>query len=267
VYGSYPVAGPGRCMTAFRAYVLDDEPLAVKRLCRILSEAGRFEVVGTATEPTAAVAYLSKHTVDVLFLDIQMPGMSGFELLAKLPKQPLVVFTTAFDQYALKAFEVNSIDYLLKPVEPDELKRVIDKLELRGAAGPSDFQTILEKLASTLERPQPKYLDRVACRAGSGIQIVSAARITHFFAEDKVTWAAANGKTHAVDHTIAELEQKLDPRRFIRIHRSTLLNLDWVDEVHPWFVRGLVVKLRDAAHTELTVSRDRVRALKERLGL
>jgi two-component system LytT family response regulator len=254
-------------MTTFRAYVVDDEPLAVKRRCRLLDQTGRFEIAGTATEPAAAVAFLSKHAVDVLFLDIQMPGMSGFEMLAKLPEQPLVVFTTAFDQYALKAFEVNSIDYLLKPVEPEELERVIRKLESRGAAGPTDLHAILEKLAATLERPQPKYLDRIACRAGSGVQIVSIGRITHFFAEDKVTWAAANGKTHAVDYTIAELERRLDPRRFVRIHRSTLLNLDWVDEVHPWFVRGLVVKLRDAAHTELTVSRDRVRALKERLGL
>jgi two-component system LytT family response regulator len=256
-------------MTGFRAYVLDDEPLAVKRLCRMLAETGRFEIVGTATEPGSAFTFLSAHTVDVLFLDIQMPVMNGFELLAKLPVQPLVVFTTAYDQYALKAFQVNSIDYLLKPVEPEELERVIHKLDSRGKAGAghaAGLKDILEELTSKLQRPQQKYLDRVACQAGSGVQIVPVTRITHFFAEDKVTWAAANSKKLAVDYTIADLESRLDPRRFVRIHRSTLLNLDWVDEVHPWFARGLVVKVRDAAHTELTVSRDRVRELKDRLG-
>src|SRR5882762_1396513 len=107
-----------------RAFVLDDEPLAVRRLQRMLEETGRVEIAGSGSDPVDAVEWLSANQVDVLFLDIQMPGMSGFEALTMLNPQPLVVFTTAYDQYALQAFEVNSIDYLLKPIERSEERRV-----------------------------------------------------------------------------------------------------------------------------------------------
>src|SRR6478609_3300218 len=112
-----------------RAFVVDDEALAVKRLARMLEETGRVEVVGTSTDPVDALAALGGNAPDVLFLDIQMPGMTGFEMLSMLDPQPLVIFTTAYDQYALQAFEVNSIDYLLKPVEERHLARALDKIE------------------------------------------------------------------------------------------------------------------------------------------
>ena len=116
-----------------RVYLVDDEPLALKRLTRLLNQTGRAEIIGSTTDPAEAIKYLSKNPVDALLLDIQMPGMNGFELLAKLPGQPSVVFTTAFDEYALNAFEVNSIDYLLKPIEAAHLDRALTKLErLRG---------------------------------------------------------------------------------------------------------------------------------------
>jgi len=120
-----------------RVFLVDDEPLALKRLSRLLQATGRVEILGSSTDPELAVNYLSKERVDVLFLDIQMPGMNGFEMLAHLPNQPIVIFTTAFDQYALRAFEVNSIDYLLKPVESAQLERALDKVErLRGVQQP-----------------------------------------------------------------------------------------------------------------------------------
>src|SRR5712691_8554511 len=112
-----------------RAYVVDDEPLAVKRLVRMLAATGRVEIAGSTSEPEAALAFLNAHGVDVLFLDIQMPGLTGFELLERLETQPLVIFTTAYDRYALNAFDVNSIDYLLKPIEADRLDRALDKLQ------------------------------------------------------------------------------------------------------------------------------------------
>lgn len=255
----------------FRAYLVDDEPLALKRLSRMLQCAGHFEIVGSATDPEQALAFLTAETVDVLFLDIQMPGMNGFELLARLPEQPTVIFTTAFDQYALQAFEVNSIDYLLKPVEPQQLERTIRKLErLRGTAPPDwmrppELRALIDQLAA-LRAPAPQYLERIASRAGERVQLIDLRRVTHFHAQDKLTWATSGGKDFAVDYTIAELEQKLDPRRFFRIHRSTLLNLDWVQEVDSWFSGHVRVRLKDDAHTELPVARDRIAALKERLG-
>jgi len=253
-----------------RAYLADDEPLALKRLTRLLEETGRFEIAGSATDPEDAVEFLSREQTDVLFLDIQMPGMNGFELLARLPEQPAVIFTTAFDQYAVRAFEVNAIDYLLKPIEPEQLDRAIRKLERLGGTLPGwmrqpDFRAVLEQLTTSLKPAEPP-MDRVASRVGERVHFIDLARITHFFAQDKLTFAATAGKNHCVDFTIAQLEQKLAPRNFLRIHRSTLVNLDWVLEVNSWFGGGVLLRLKDEKHTELPVARDRVRALKQRLG-
>jgi two-component system LytT family response regulator len=249
----------------FRAYLVDDEPLALKRLSRLLEETGQFEIAGSTTDPEAALTFLfCGDGIDVVFLDIQMPGMTGFELLAALPHQPAVIFTTAYDQYALKAFEVNSIDYLLKPVEREQLDRVVRKLERLGTKGQPDLRALLGELAKSLQ-PEPAA-DRIATRTGDRIQFIDLARITHFFAQDKLTYAAAGGKDYCVDHTISQLEQKLARRNFVRIHRSTLVNVDWIQEVASWFAGGVLVRLKDDKRTELPVARDRVRALKEKLG-
>ena len=252
-----------------RAYIVDDEPLAVKRLVRLLDETGRVEIAGSSTDPVDALAALSNHPVDVLFLDIQMPGMTGFEMLGMLDPQPIVVFTTAYDQYALRAFEVNSIDYLLKPIEPPQLARALDKIErLRAApvAAP-EWKAVLAQLAGALRQEAPAYPERIASRLGERIQILDLDAVTHFFAQDKLTYAAANGKNYVVDHTVADLEQKLDPHRFCRIHRATLLNHAWAREMDAWFGGRVRVRLKDAKSTELQVARDRVPELKKRLGI
>jgi two-component system, LytTR family, response regulator len=247
-----------------KAYLVDDEPLAVKRLTRLLKAAGRFEIAGSASDPEAALEFLSRESVDVLFLDIQMPGMNGFELLARLKDPPVVIFTTAYDEYALKAFEVNSIDYLLKPIEPAQLDRAIGKLDrLRGAPRP-DLRSIIEQVAASLTRPKP---DRIATRMGERIQFIELARVTHFFARDKLSYASVGGHDYCVDYTIADLEERLARKNFVRIHRATLVNVAWVQEMDAWFGGGVLVRLRDEKRTELPVARDRVRALKERLGL
>src|SRR5215211_3345748 len=111
-----------------RVFLVDDEPLALRRLARLLDQTGRVEILGSATDPEAAIEQVSKLSVDVLFLDIEMPGLNGFELLARLARQPIVIFTTAYDRYALRAFEVNSIDYLLKPIEAEHLERALNKI-------------------------------------------------------------------------------------------------------------------------------------------
>jgi two-component system, LytTR family, response regulator len=250
-----------------RVFLVDDEPLALKRLARLLKATGRVQVIGSTTDPDAALEILAREAVDALFLDIQMPGLNGFELLSRLESQPLVIFTTAFDQYALRAFEVNSIDYLLKPIETEQLDRAINKIErLRGSAPRPDLREAVERLAAAVREGVRGYADKVASRSGDRVQFIELSRVTHFVAKDKLTYAVTSDKSFVVDSTIAELEQKLDPNKFIRIHRSTLLNLDHVQEVHSWFAGGVVVRLKDEKRTELPVARDRVRALKQRLG-
>jgi len=248
-----------------RAFVLDDEPLAVRRLSRMLEETGRVEIAGAGSDPVDAVEWLSDNRVDVLFLDIQMPGMDGFEALSMLNPQPLVVFTTAYDQYALQAFEVNSIDYLLKPIEERHLLRALDKIErLRAGGIPQDLAS---QLASLLQSRQPAYPERIASRLGERIQFLDLDQVTHFFAKDKLTYAATKTNNYAVGYTISDLEQKLNPKQFCRIHRSTLLNLAYVLELDAWFEGRVLARLKDEKRTELQVSRDRVQELKKRLGV
>src|SRR5882762_7980763 len=130
-----------------RAYLVDDEYLALRRLSKLLLATKRVKIIGSTSDPTVAKRFLASEPVDVVFLDIQMPDMNGFELLAKLTTQPIVIFTTAYDQYALKAFEVNSVDYLLKPVDPQQLDRALRKLELRVANGRHlEFYTRLQSI-------------------------------------------------------------------------------------------------------------------------
>src|SRR5215510_5858068 len=147
-----------------RAYIVDDEELAVQRLSRILSETGRVTVAGSATDPQDALAALRDLEVDVVFLDIQMPEMTGLELVERLDRQVPVIFTTAYDRYALEAFAVNSIDYLLKPIEAERLAKALDKLErLRGQASP-DIRALAKQLAKELA--PGRRLERIASRVG-----------------------------------------------------------------------------------------------------
>jgi two-component system LytT family response regulator len=250
-----------------RAYIVDDENLAVERLVRLLEATGRVTIAGSTTDPVAALDFLRAHEVDVLFLDIQMPGLTGFELLERLERQPLVIFTTAFDRYALNAFETNSIDYLLKPIEPERLDRALDKAERLSGAGSArpDVRALARELAAHLA--SGRRLERIASRVGERTTVLDVARVTHFLSKDKLTFAVADGREHVVDFTLAELETRLDPRRFARIHRATIVNIPLVQELFPAVDGGVLVRLKDGARTELAVARDRVKDLKERLGI
>jgi two-component system LytT family response regulator len=276
-----------------RAYVVDDERLAVQRLTRLLEATKRVQLAGSTTDPEAAVEFLRANTVDVVFLDVQMPGLTGFELLERLDRDVIVIFTTAYDRYALDAFAVNSVDYLLKPIEPERLDRALDKLERLASgtafqatatdqpAGPGDrspnltpardMRALARELAalmggSTNGSRRPSPLQRIASRVGEKTTVVDVARVSHVIAKDKLTFAVVNGCEHVVDSTLSELEERLDSRRFVRIHRATIVNVAFIQELHPG-VDGLLVRLKDDRNTELSVARDRVRALKERLGI
>ena len=253
-----------------RAFLVDDEGLALKRLSRMLAATGRVEIAGQSTDPEQAIGEILAARPDVLFLDIEMPGMTGFQMLSRIHPQPLIVFTTAYDRYALEAFGVNSIDYLLKPIEAGQLDRALDKIErIRGGAEPQpQIRELLDRVMAMAAQAQPPaYQDRIASRIGERVEFVELSRVTHFFASDKLTYAATAGKNYVIDHTIQELEGTLDPRKFLRIHRATLVNVDYIHELHAWFAGRMMVRLKDEKRTELAVSRERVRGLKERLGI
>jgi two-component system LytT family response regulator len=168
---------------------------------------------------------------------------------------------------------VNSIDYLLKPVEAEQLERAVGKLErLRPVAKPAwqqseELPQLLRELASSLRGERPEYPRRIASRVGERISFLDLDSVTHFQALDKLTYAICDGRQHSIDQTIADLERRLDPARFLRIHRAVLVNVDWIHEVNSWFAGKVVLMLKDARHTQLPVARDRVRILKSRLGI
>ena len=248
-----------------RAYVVDDERLAVQRLKRLLEATGRVTIAGSATDPEEALQFLRTNPVDVLFLDIQMPGLTGFELLEQLGTNVAVVFTTAYDRYAIEAFGVNSIDYLLKPIDAGRLDQALDKLARFAGQPPPDVRALARELAAELA--PNRRLERIASRVGERTTVLEVPRIGYFNAKDKLSFAVVNGKEHVIDYTLNELEARLDPRRFARIHRATIVNLSFVQELFPAVDGGVLVRLKDEKKTELSVARDRVRELKDRLGI
>jgi DNA-binding LytR/AlgR family response regulator len=220
-----------------RVFVVDDEELAIKRLVRLLEATDRVEVAGTATDPRDAVSRV-KDDIAAVFLDISMPEVDGFAVARRLPPGTLVVFTTAHDQHALRAFEVNALDYLVKPVRAEDLSRALDKLARRRGGA------------------------RITSRIGDRTHVIELDRVTHFQAEDKLTYAFTAEQSYVVDETITSLEDRHVGDGFVRIHRATLVRLTAIAEV---LANPPRVRLRDGER-ELPVARDRVRALKDALG-
>jgi two-component system LytT family response regulator len=252
-----------------KVFLIDDEPIAIDRLTRLLEAHDRVDVVGRGSDPAAALSAIRASQPDVLFLDIEMPGMSGFELLDTLGlPQPLVVFTTAYEEYALEAFKVNSIDYLLKPIERADLARALAKLDriMGGVERRGDVTALLEQVRATLARKEPDYLVRVPSRTGDRVDFVDLAHVTHFYAKDKLVFAATAGKHYPLDLAIADLELKLDPRQWLRIHRATVVSISAIKEVHTWFGGKALVRLKDGK-TDLPIPRDRVAEVKAKLGV
>jgi two-component system LytT family response regulator len=195
-----------------------------------------------------------------------MPGLTGFDVVARLPSGPLVVFTTAHDRHAVQAFEANAVDYLLKPVERARLDRTLDRVAARRET-PDDgeVRATLARLAKSLRAPA--FLDHLASRVRDRVQLIDVADVTHVVARQRATYAVTATAEYLLDATLADLERRLDPTRFLRIHRAVLVNVGWVSELRTDEDGHLVVRLKGEPKVELPVSRDRARALKERLGL
>ena len=236
-----------------RAYLVDDEAPALRRLTRLLE--GRVDIAGASTDPEEALAALDASPVDVAFLDIQMPGMTGLELARRLRAPPRIVFCTAYDRHALAAFEVNAVDYLLKPVRPADLERALARVTPRPAT--DELRALVTRLEDAARR--------IPSRLGDRITLLELSRISHFRAEDRLTLAITDAGEHVVDETITELEARLGAG-FVRIHRAALVNVAFIEEIHA-SLAGTRVRLRDRPRSELPVARDRVKALKARLGV
>jgi two-component system LytT family response regulator len=253
-------------MTKIKVLVADDEPLARERLTGLLSQEPDIDVVGQARDGEEAITAIHDDAPDLVFLDVQMPQMNGFDVIEAVgtDKMPLVIFVTAYDQHALKAFQVRALDYLLKPFDrerfKDALQRARKQLE-REENG--DLGRRLLALVKDLRRDQPKS-DRLVVKSGGRL---------FFLRTDEIDWVEAAGNyvrlhvgpgSHLLRETMNAIEGRLDPEKFFRIHRSRIVNMERIQELQPWLNGEYAVLLRTG--TRLTLSRGYREKLQDRLG-
>ncbi|MCW5957200.1 MAG: response regulator transcription factor [Pyrinomonadaceae bacterium] len=241
---------------SIRTMIIDDEPLARERVKRFLRDEDEIEIIGECSNGVDAVGAIKEKKPDLVFLDIQMPEKNGFEVIRSLSGKylPTVVFVTAYDQYALQAFDVHALDYLLKPFTRERLHRAV--MRAREQIDGKRFGRIDERLTSLIAdlKTEKKYLERL---------VVKTTGRVFFLKSDEIDWIEAAGnyvklhvgrETHMIRETMNGIETKLDPDRFLRIHRSTVVHIDRIKELHPMFSGDYAVILRDG--TELALSRN-----------
>jgi DNA-binding LytR/AlgR family response regulator len=244
-----------------RALVVDDEDLARSALRRLLEAAGDIEILGEAANGVEAIEKIGEVQPEVVFLDIEMPGLDGFEVVQQLANPPVIVFVTAYDEYAVRAFEANAIDYLLKPVQPERLERALERIRQHVPQRESEPANRVREIAR--ERSGP--LRRIAARRGKRIVIIPVREIIRVEIEDKLVFAITANDRLLLEKTITELEAMLEPAGFLRISRGELVNLETVKELVPWFSGTWRVKLTNGE--ERDVSRERAKQLKEAMGI
>src|SRR5688572_23118496 len=262
-------------MTALRVLVVDDEQLAREELCYQLEQAGDIEIVGQAGNGLEALSAVDRLEPDLVFLDIQMPGLGGFEVARRLSDRgedmPALVFVTAYDQHAIEAFEVNAVDYLLKPVEAARLEQALQRARRRvdaervGPVGPLNDQ--LERIVKMMAGRQVRR-EQVALKVGERFMLVQAEEIIYASLADEsiniVTGQVAGTSNY---RTLDDLQARLDPEVFWRVHRSHLVNINKIKEIVPWFSRNYILRMKDPKGTEIPVSRAQTKRLREYLKL
>jgi two-component system, LytTR family, response regulator len=233
-----------------RAMVIDDEMLARRELRRLLAEFTWLEIVGEAANIDEAIAVIERLSPDLLFLDIKMPGGNGFDLLARLERVPRVIFTTAYDQHAVRAFEVNALDYLLKPIEPERLTAAL--LKVRNISAPAS--------------PQRNVIEQLFVQDGPRCWFVPLREVCLLSAENnyvRLWWGKMNP---LIARPLSAIEQRLDPKRFFRANRSQIINLEFIEKVNLGINGRLDVTLRGAG-PEVEISRRQARLFREQMSI
>ena len=248
-----------------RVLLVDDEPLAREMLREMLQGDPDVTIVGESVNGREALEAIHAHSPDLIFLDVQMPELGGFDVLAALDKQiPHVIFVTAYDQYAVRAFEVQALDYLLKPFDQERFDRSWQRAKaqiVRERNGGVD-QRILALLEDL--KAGNKYLERLVIKSGGRIYFLETSEIDWIEAEGNYVSVHSGKKSHLLRETISSLESQLDPKKFVRIHRSSIVRIDRIQELQPWFHGEYRIILHDG--TLLTLSRNYRDKLQEALG-
>jgi two-component system, LytTR family, response regulator len=219
--------------TKIRTVLVDDEQLARQVLREFISAHADLEIAAECSNGFEAVKAVADQKPDLLFLDVQMPKLDGFEVLELIGNQTAVVFVTAYDNYAIKAFEVHAVDYLLKPFSAERFNAALTRAKQRLSGGAPQKSPAAADLAASA-RPPAQYLDRVAVREGSQVSIIPVSKLDYAEAQDDYVALVSAGKKHLKQQTISNLEASLDPTRFLRVHRSYIVNLERVSKVEPY---------------------------------
>jgi two-component system LytT family response regulator len=240
--------------------IVDDERLARNELKRLLAPYDQITVVGEAANADEAEEAIQTLDPDLLFLDIQMPGDSGFELLERLDAAPFVIFSTAYDEYALEAFEVSALDYLVKPIEPERLAEAVNRVRKR--AQESDPQGVVsdDDAASVLTRE-----DQVFVKDGQRYYFVQLRRVQFFESTGNYARIVFDDGRPLVHRSLTYLEDRLDPEQFFRVSRQHIINLRWVDSLKPWSHDKMVAIMENGR--EIDMSRRRSKEFQDRLAL
>lgn len=234
----------------------------MERLKGLLAGNEEVDVIGEARNGLQAIDMIDELRPELIFLDIHMPGANGFEVLERITHKPMVIFMTAYDEFALKAFDANAIDYILKPSTAARIAEAVTRaLDRRRVI---DGQ-LLAALRASVDRMD--YSRRFAVSRGDEILIIPESEIYCFKAEDKCVLLCTQNQEHFFDMTLKELESRLDPKVFCRIHKSHIIALDKIKKIHRWFHGDLVVQLEDAGGSKLKVGRSYREELRNRLNL
>lgn len=249
-----------------RSLVADDEESARARLMRMLSSHPDIEIAGEACDGLEAVEKIEQLRPDLLFLDIEMPGLTGFEVLRSVRRTvplPLVIFVTGYDQHALAAFEADALAYLLKPVAPERLAQVLDRAR-KFSASPDENERERRHLMQAV-RGSPKGLRHVVCRKRDRMLLLTPDHILWFASEGGIVKAHTESEVYWVNYQLAELESSLGEDSFFRARREVLVNVNRIKEIRPYFKSGFLLIMGDAAATEIVVSARQVHRLRQRI--
>lgn len=233
-----------------RTLMVDDEAPARERMRKLIVSNSLIELIGEAEDGIKALELIEERNPDLVLLDIQMPGLDGFGVIKMLQNPPLIIFVTAYDEYAIRAFEVNALDYLLKPFTKVRLERAIERA-YQEFSRRTDFSAKLDALLQTLKE-QPRYLERIAVRKGGKIFVLDVANIDWIGSESGLIVIHTKEEKYITNYTLEELESRLNPRMFFRAHRSAIVNLTRIKEIIPWFAGSHKIRLTTGAEVDLS---------------
>lgn len=248
----------------YKVYIVEDEKPARERLEKFIGKYPQLELVGFSESGNKAAIEIDSKSPDLIFLDIQLTDITGIDVLHLISSKPQVIFTTAYNDYAIQAFDLQAIDYLLKPFSEERFKIAVDKALIQMSSEKDNIIQFKQLLNDW--KPKTDYLTRIPSKIGDKIYIINDDEIVYITSENKLVFAYLFETKYLINYTLEQLQSRLNPDKFFRIHRSTIVNMDYVKTIETWFAGGYRMIVKDKNKTELTISRSAGKLLRQKLG-